>query len=351
MHVALVILHADPARGGAERYTRDVIGDLAGHGVQCVTFAASFAEGWPGKRRMLKHDGFTRTRRRRAFLADWRDTQHGCDLVHAMLPIRGCDFYHPHAGIAADAGGRLLNPRRTLLADTEAAMLREDQPTVLALSELQASILRRHYPDLAAPVTPLFNGVDLDRWTPITPDERAAARRELELDVDERVAVIAGHNPRRKGIPQAIAAVERLNATGTPCRLLVASAAYQPVTDGSVTYLGNLADTRIAYRAADVFVLPSTYDQCSLSLLEAMAMGLPSVSTRQNGASEIVPPDAGVVLDDPHDVPAIADALSRCFADGTSMSAATLAVRGSLAQERHVRELVAAYRARLWGSA
>src|SRR5205807_233495 len=40
------------------------------------------------------------------------------------------------------------------------------------------------------------------------------------------------------------------------------------------------------YAAADIFLLPSYYDACSLSVLEALAAGLPVITTSRNGASE-----------------------------------------------------------------
>ena len=59
---------------------------------------------------------------------------------------------------------------------------------------------------------------------------------------------------------------------------------------------------RDAYFAADFLVHPTFYDPCSLVVLEALACGLPMITTRANGASELMtPPREGYVIDDPHD--------------------------------------------------
>src|SRR4051794_9036469 len=126
MKIALVILHADAARGGAERYTIDLAAALGneGHDVSLLanTFAPQVEQRVSVER--LAARGFTRTGRYRRFLdsldAHLRQTPY--DIVHTMLPVRRCDVYHPHAGLAVAAvaaveakKGRaqaMFNPRR-----------------------------------------------------------------------------------------------------------------------------------------------------------------------------------------------------------------------------------------------
>ena len=69
-----------------------------------------------------------------------------------------------------------------------------------------------------------------------------------------------------------------------------------------VRFLGYCADMRNAYFAADFLVHPTFYDPCSHVVPEAMACGLPVITTRYNGASELMhPPREGLLIDDPHD--------------------------------------------------
>jgi UDP-glucose:(heptosyl)LPS alpha-1,3-glucosyltransferase len=68
-----------------------------------------------------------------------------------------------------------------------------------------------------------------------------------------------------------------------------------------------VVDAIPSYAAADVFIHPTWYDPCSLVTLEASASGLPVVTTRFNGASEMMRDGAeGFILDDPADVPQLA---------------------------------------------
>ena len=69
-----------------------------------------------------------------------------------------------------------------------------------------------------------------------------------------------------------------------------------------VINVGAIDDPVPYYAAADVFVLPTFYDPCSLSVSEAAASGLPSVTTRFNGAAELLTEGVdGSVISDPAD--------------------------------------------------
>ena len=56
----------------------------------------------------------------------------------------------------------------------------------------------------------------------------------------------------------------------------------------TVHFLGFHSDIRECYAASDFFVLPTYYDPCSLVVLEALACGLPVITTLQNGAGELI---------------------------------------------------------------
>jgi UDP-glucose:(heptosyl)LPS alpha-1,3-glucosyltransferase len=77
-----------------------------------------------------------------------------------------------------------------------------------------------------------------------------------------------------------------------------------------VTFHGFCPEARNAYFASDFLVHPTFYDPCSLVVLEALTCGLPVITSHFNGACELLtPPDDGLVIDDPHDHCALADAL------------------------------------------
>ena len=96
---------------------------------------------------------------------------------------------------------------------------------------------------------------------------------------------------------------------------------------GRMLFAGHCMEMRNAYFAADFLVHPTFYDPCSLVVLEALACGLPVITSRFNGASELLsPPSDGVVIDDPHDAPVLAAAMHR-FTDRDYRTAASSAAR------------------------
>jgi glycosyltransferase involved in cell wall biosynthesis len=140
--------------------------------------------------------------------------------------------------------------------------------TVVGVSESTAVEVARHYRVRADAVIP--NGIDL---TVFTPRPRAEARALLGLPERDRLALFAGRLNQSKGAAVMPPACERAGY-----RLVVAGPHGPP---GSL-YLGRLAPDELAraYAAADCVLLPSVYEACSFVLLEALACGVPVLTTR-----------------------------------------------------------------------
>ena len=204
MKIGLVILHAEAARGGAERYTLDIASALATHGHDVALLAASFGADIPPAIRQvpLAFGGMFKTQQYIRFLDAL--TAHlsteTYDIVHAMLPVRKCDVYHPHAGLAAAAieqghekhrglatpVAKLLNqfnPKRQRFAAVERELLSQQHPPlVICLSNYVKRSVQRYYPRNEADLVTLFNAVDLQRYDPhahpeIAPKKCAAPLR------------------------------------------------------------------------------------------------------------------------------------------------------------------------------
>jgi UDP-glucose:(heptosyl)LPS alpha-1,3-glucosyltransferase len=350
MRIALVILHADAARGGAERYTIDLAAALAREGHEVSLLAASFAN-VPERVAPVKLDdrGVTRGGRYERFLdsLDQHLDRAAYDVVHAMLPVRRCDAYHPHAGIAVAALDRwttTFNPRRKRMAEVERDLLSgPESPVVLCLSEYVKRSVCAHYALPEDRLATLFNAVDLDRFAP---------QREQTAPAQTARALIVAQDFERKGVIQAMEAA-RVFPSGR-LRLIVVGREpsnryrrYALELGIDVNFAGATDDTRPFYREADFFVLPTNHDPCSLVVLEALAMGLPVISTRFNGACEIMTEGVhGYVLDDPGDVAALADAMRKMLDSElrARMSRACLQLRARLSYEHHLRNLLGIYR-------
>ncbi len=83
-----------------------------------------------------------------------------------------------------------------------------------------------------------------------------------------------------------------------------------------VRFLGKVDDMPKFYGCSDIFVLPSFYDACSNSVLEALACGVPVISSKDNGSSYFLPEEH--VIDDPADFLRLAEVIKTTIDKGDS---------------------------------
>lgn len=370
MKIALVILHADPSRGGAERYTVDLAAALVARGHDVTLIATTSAPQTPGERVHLPVRSATRRGYYLSFLTalDRHLDATRYDVVHAMLPVRRCDVYHPHAGLAAEAivsghekydgirrslaavANRLNTKRQTFAAVERKLLTGPTPPIVLCLSKYVQGTVRRHYDVPASKLAALFNAADLAKFDPAArPDAGREVRRRFNLADDRHVALIIAQDYERKGLAEAITALPpelALLVVGKQDPAAYQRLAAQQGVADRVIFAGPTTDPYSFYRAADFFVLPTRHDPCSLVVLEALAMGLPVISTALNGATEIMADGVhGFVLPDPRDVEALRDRYLQLLSPKTraAMSSACFTLRPELSQERHVDKLISIY--------
>lgn len=175
-------------------------------------------------------------------------------------------------------------------------------PQVIAISNyMRQEILDSHTvnPDR---IHLIHNGVDLSEFTP---DRRKELRREWrhhwDIPADAFCILSVGHNFRRKGVWEAMEHVEDLKAAGEDVYLLVAgrgtgrrqrrtasSLARNHGISDRVRLAGIVHPSIRAFAAADVLLFPSWHDAFGFVILEAMACGLPVITTPYAGGSEVL---------------------------------------------------------------
>lgn len=372
--IGLIIFRADPARGGAEHYTIELAAALARRGHQVHLIASRFGNPVAGVQAIpITVDATTRTGRYLKFLdgLDAHLSTARYDIVHAMLPVRSCDIYHPHAGMAAAGiqthlsrrtlpgrtAARLanrLNRKRQAYARVERQLLEDSQPPiVLCLSDYVKGSILRHYPPIGDRLVKLFNAVDLNKFDPSRiSDTRQAMRDRWRIPADRVVALMIAQHFDRKGLPQVVDAAAQLKGAltvlvvGKDDPSASAQRARRLGIEDQIIFAGTTEAPADFYTAADFFVLPTRHDSCSLVVLEALAMGLPTISTIFNGACEIMTSGRhGFVLDDPGDVPALAQAIRQMLdpKNRDVMRPACLELRSELSFETHVNRLEQIY--------
>jgi glycosyltransferase involved in cell wall biosynthesis len=150
--------------------------------------------------------------------------------------------------------------------------------------------------------------VDSRQFHPASSEERIATRRSLELDCKALVLYVGRLSPEKNPLAllDAWAAVDANAREGALLAVVgdgpdwdqVHSRAQTPILVGSVHLAGQRSDVATWYRAADVYVIPSLLEGLSNTMLEALASGLPVISTRVSGSSILVEtPAAGLVVD------------------------------------------------------
>lgn len=152
------------------------------------------------------------------------------------------------------------------------------------------------------------NGLATHEFHPASPEERNAARRALGLNCERLVLYVGRLAPEKNplGLLDAWAAVDAKARQGAllalvgdgPHRDEVQAKAQARNLAGSVRLVGHCNNVATWYRAADVFVISSRNEGLSNSMIEALACGLPVISTRVSGSAVLVEsPAAGFVVD------------------------------------------------------
>ena len=340
MKIALVIDHLDPRRGGAEQWTFQHAERLLARGHE-VHVVAQGVNGPAAQLDIVPHLlGPIRSVLCRAAAAAAALKRLHVDMVHDI----GMGW-HSHV-LQSEDGSRLAQWEQKLLLlppwqrpwkramlqvlpryrDFRRLMARQfgdPQRIVIAVSQMCARD-DQHYHDVPEErIRLVYHGTDNERFSPAHRNRwREKIRDRLGVGNDEVLLLFVGHDYQRKGLSTAVRAANRLAAEGAPVRLVVVGGKKRlrgprcsgsPAADsagGTAIHVGAIDDPVPYYAAADVFVLPTFYDPCSLSVSEAAASGLPSVTTRFTGAAELLTEGVdGSVLHDPADDAELAAAL------------------------------------------
>jgi UDP-glucose:(heptosyl)LPS alpha-1,3-glucosyltransferase len=367
--IALVIDRFDGRRGGAALWTRGFAAWLAAHGCDVHILARHV-----GPAEALLPITFHPISVKRLPLAFAGAVSKRLATIkplvsHDMGAAVGCDVFQPHVGstlacwngsVASYAPWRRpvkrlcgFSPRYHRIRQLIAAQYNGGSTAYIAVSHKVACDMQALHHVPAARIHVVHNGVDLSRFSsPGVCDSRAAIRRCYGIRNHDVLVIAVAHNFRLKGIPRLIRAVQELYREGNPVRLLVCGGRTRAIDSSAAGHdaiidCGRIDDVAPYYAAADICVHPTFYDACSLVTLEAMAAGLPVITTRANGASELIAHDVnGVVLEVPHDERTLVAALRPLVQDANLRSSLGSAGRRAVQEhsaERNYLEIAAVY--------
>jgi glycosyltransferase involved in cell wall biosynthesis len=199
------------------------------------------------------------------------------------------------------------------------------------------------------------NGVDTHLFRPVTPSEKMALRHRLGLSPTMRIAVYTGRLVSYKGLPLLLRAWKEIQTRHASVGLVLVGSGGLDMHNceadlrqyvaahglgSSVFFTGNVRNVHEYLQAADLFVFPTEKEAFSVSLIEAMACGLPCVATTVGGANDIVIDRHNGLLVPPSDLGRLLAAIDALLSD-TSQVTALGAMAAQTARERCAREMVA----------
>ena len=199
-------------------------------------------------------------------------------------------------------GKGFLKHRLALKIETRALAPGHFRVVITNSDMVRRDVMRRHaVPEQAIEV--IYNGVDLERFHPRHRNEAGGdLRRSLGFDEQDTVVLFLGSGYGRKGLDRVLEAFPELVARRPRAKLMVVgydsaqatfeARAQQLGIAPNTRFLGGRRDAEHCYGAADLYVLPTRYDPFANSTLEALASGLPVITTDTNGGAELI--QAGV---------------------------------------------------------
>lgn len=184
-----------------------------------------------------------------------------------------------------------LNPRhRAILALEDGIFDPANTRMIITNSKLSRRLIGERYDYPAERIHVVYNGVDLETFIPSR--ERTEERESASVRL-----LFVGQDFRRKGLAPLLEALSIAVSSGhTPSLRVIGRDDPKPyralaetlgIAD-RVTFEGPTGKIQDAYRSADLFVFPTLYDPFANVCLEALACGLPVLTTSTNGSSEIV---------------------------------------------------------------
>jgi glycosyltransferase involved in cell wall biosynthesis len=214
---------------------------------------------------------------------------------------------------------RSLHPRHRLILALEAHHFRGRRYNqVIAVSDRVASDLSRLYGVPPSDVEVVPNGYDPVEFSPERRRSlRAEARAELGIAEEDVVCLMVANELARKGFGVLLDAARIVN--DPRLRVVLVGRAVPTGYDlGERTiYAGPSADVGRSHALADLFVLPTRYEAACLAIVEALASGLPVLTTDVPGAGDLIQPGInGLLQRDPLDATELAGLLQLGLDDG-----------------------------------
>ncbi len=311
MEIAVVRKEYSLARGGAERYCVNLTRQLLKLGHRVTVVGESIDDALTSEVRFVsvRVNNATSWTKNRSFADNAaRVINSGrYELVLGLSRTLGTDVFRITDRLQAHwlgirypnrilRGLQHLNPRhRTLLGLERQILGSSSVRRVITESKLDARLIEHYYRVPAERIRTVYNGVDIHTFHPGVRLHRAAIREQFKIGLNDPLLMFASMDFRGKGLHTVLKAMA--SVPEIPVRLLVLGrgrrGAFERVTKhlglgDRVTFAGWQRGIERFYGAGDLFVLPTAYEPFGLVHLEALACGLPVLTTATAGGAEVI---------------------------------------------------------------
>ncbi|MCH2206317.1 MAG: glycosyltransferase family 4 protein [Lentisphaerales bacterium] len=321
MKIAFVSEHFNPACGGQETYMNDFTEFLIkeGHEVHFYTqdahqdkenlyFHQVKISGFFSNLRFLQWVVFAKEAKR---LADLE----GVDIIMGTGKCLGVNVFQPHGGTVRASHrqnailvrnglhtflkkvSNFFSPKHIVAKYIESKQYANKDCQFVAISEMVKGHMKEFYNLSDDQITLVYNGIDTSRFSPVSEEEKLEARKKLGLSASDTIFSTVAHNFKLKGVREVIEALAELKKKRGDFKFVVAGNGKQKKfkklaedlgVSEQVVFLGSVKQPELVYQSSDAYLQATWYDPCSLVVLESLAAGLPTVTTKFNGAGEFI---------------------------------------------------------------
>lgn len=366
MRIALVKQRYSLRHGGSERYCVNLARGLTQHGHQVSVIGEKIDAELSEEVDFIpiRVNRLTSSTKNRSFAersgavaraGDW-DIVYGLGRSFGLDVVRVTERLQSH-WVEVHYRHRLsrwlqrYNPRhRTLIALERTIFRSRDVRRIVTQSQLDRKLAVDYYGVDEHKVRTIYNGVDTETFHPGVRREAGEVRAELGLDGSEPLLLFASMDFEGKGLQTIFGTLKSIRERD--CRLLVLGSgpihrfrrlARQAGLGNRVIFAGRRDQVQRYYGAADLFLLPTTYEPFPNVNLEALACGLPVVTTETAGGADVIAHDRnGYLMPDSHAVSHLAEILDYHLSLPTkrrkAMSEACWNTARSMTVEENVRQ-------------